>query len=95
MNYLAEWYQGRKFGSNVHMCRAGVQIVATDDEGKRKYVFPCGKHTSPCLKLWEGAWHYKSGFNAEQAAQFVEAMEEAKELAKKWNVLGVHNKEDI
>lgn len=97
MIYTVEAYTGKSVGA--YHARYGVQIVATDETGKRRYVFEdyvyggYRKYKTPCLKLWEGVAHYKSGLNKEQSAVFVEKMEEAKKLAAKWNAAGTHEEE--
>ena len=82
IRYNTETYNGRKN-------RKGVQIVATDDTGTRRKVFTIQgqyrTYKSSCLKLWEGAAHYKSGLNRHDAAELSSAFENAKKLAKKMN----------
>jgi len=90
MKYTAEAYEGRKVGR--FNCYVGVQIVATDDTGKRRYVFTqhgqYRTYKTPCLKTWEGVAHYKSGLNARDGAEFSEAMQSAQKDAATWTQAG-------
>ena len=93
MKYIAEAYEGTKCGNNFNF-RKGVQIVAIDETGKRRYVF-IGHETyrtyrTPCHKIWEGVAHYKSGLNKRDGEAFDEAMIFAQETAERWTQAGTH-----
>ena len=90
MKYTAETYAGNKIGNSGFNYRLGVQIVATDDTGNRRAVFATQRGKSPCLKLWEGAAHYKSGLNKADSARCAEELKKAEKLAKQWTKAGTH-----
>jgi hypothetical protein len=59
--YLSiETYIGCKVG-NGFCSEVGMQLVATDVNGKRKVIFGDYPHSSPCYKIRCGITHYRSG----------------------------------
>lgn len=85
IKYTAGTYTGTSIGKTGFNHRYGVQIVATDEQGIRRYVFVTFQGKSPCYKYWEGVAHYKSGLNKKDRAACAEALTEAHALANTWN----------
>jgi len=91
LQYKVERYTGRKIGKSNFLERVGVQIVCTDETGKRRAVFRARRSDgrqggkTPCLKVAEFASHYKTGMNKADAAKYAEAWKEAEKQAAKLN----------
>jgi hypothetical protein len=85
LNFKAESYNGTCYSNNIHMHRRGVQIVATDETGKRRAVFATKRGKTPCLKLGAWASHYKSGMNKKDTEAYKKCWDEAVVEAKRLN----------
>lgn len=90
IKYEAEPYDGTKTGKGGYNFKRGIQIVATDAvTGARRYVFieqgEYRTYKTPCLKLWEGVAHYKSGLNKTDQAEFDEVLHHATVMADEYN----------
>jgi hypothetical protein len=82
IHYKAEIYD------DGYSFRRGVQIVATDDTGKRRYVFACTdrygrEYKTPYLKLQE--WIDKSGLNKTDSRAIIKALRLAEIKAEELN----------